>query len=254
MTAPSEFSLAPTEPGELAVRQPPSDPVAKMLSGIIEKGVTADNVAAFDKLLDVYERLQDKDAERQFAAAFIALQADMPGIRASKPVPGKDGSIRYFFAPFEAIMEEVSPLIRRHGFTLTFSSDFRDDRVIQTCTLQHVGGHKRSNSFAARVGQGPPNSSAAQGDGAASTYAKRFALCDCLNIVIEKDNDGAGDDARSVGAFITRDQAQTLREMVKDTASNEAEFLKWCGATSYEQIGESRYDAAFAALNKKPRR
>lgn len=242
----STEQLTVAQPATLALAQ---NPVAAMLEKVIERGITTENVAALEQLVGLYERMQERDAEKQFAAAFVALQADMPRIDAVKPVPNNDGTIRYKFAPYEAIMEQVRPVIQRHGFTVTFSSDVKDGRVVQTCTLQHVGGHKRSNSFGARIGRGPPGSSEAQGDGAASTYAKRFALCDALNIVIEADRDGA--DARNDGAPITRDQAQVLREMVKDTGSDEGAFLRFAGAASYEEIGSARYDGLFAALQRK---
>jgi hypothetical protein len=245
-----QLDIQPHSSTELATHQQPPDPVAQMINAVIERGVTADNVAAIEKLADLYERMQEKKSEREFAAAFVALQSDMPAISATKPVPNNDGTIRYTFAPYEAIMDQVRPVLQRHGFTVTFSSDVREGRVVQTCTLQHVGGHKRSNSFGARIGRGPPGSSEAQGDGAASTYAKRFALCDALNIVIDSDND-----ARSEGPaeVIAPDKALYLRELVKETESDEAAFLRFAGAKTYEEIAADRYAQLVAALNKKRR-
>lgn len=247
-----EFQLThPPAGGELAALQKaPQDGVMNLISQVIERGITQENVAALEKLADLYERLQDKDAERQFAAAFVALQAEIPGIEATKPVPNKDGTIRYRFAPYEVIMEAVRPVLLKHGFTLTFSSDVKEGRVIQTCTLQHVGGHKRSNSFGARIGHGPPGASEAQGDGAASSFAKRYALCDALNIVIETDQD-----ARAEGSAtpITKDEAHYLKELVAETKSDEAAFLKFSGAATYAEIGADRYDRLAAMLHKKQR-
>ena len=237
------LNLIPSGPAPLAIAR---DPVAQMLASVIEKGVTADNVGALEKLCDLYERMQDRNAEREFAAAFVALQADMPPVQAVQPVPNNDGTVRYHFAPYEHIMEQVRPVLQRHGFTVTFSSDVKDGRVIQTCTLQHVGGHKRSNSSGARIGRGPPNSSEAQGDGAASTYAKRFALCDALNIVCERDND-----ARAEGAPLPPEKAIYLRELCNEVKADVAAFLKYAGAESFEAISADRYDALVAALNRK---
>lgn len=220
--------------------------VSGMIQRLIESGNAEQNVAALEKLVGLYERQEERNAEKEFARAFNALQADMPSIEASKAVPNNDGTVRYMFAPYEAIIAAVRPNLQKHGFTVSFSSDFKEGRIIQTCTLQHVAGHKRSNQFGARIGKGPPGSSEAQGDGAASTYAKRFALCDALNITIAHDTD-----ARSDGAPITFEQATTLREMVQETRSNEAAFLRFAGAATYDDIGSARYDELFAALNSK---
>lgn len=242
-----ELSLAAPMPATLAVQS--SEPsVGQMLRDFIAGGITEHNVAAFERLVALRERMEERDAEKQFAAAFVQLQADMPAIQAVKPVPGNNNTIRYTYAPYEDIMEQVKPILQRNGFTVTFSSDIKDGRVVQTCTLQHVGGHKRSNSFAARIGKGPPGSSEAQGDGAASTYAKRFALCDALNIVVERDGD-----ARSEGEFITEDKVQYLREQVKETGFNEASFLRLAGAANYEEISTGKYDVLVNALAMKAR-
>ncbi len=240
--------LIPTEPQELAI-QPGADPVLKMIQKVIDGGVTESNVMALDKLLGVYERLEQRDAEKQFAAAFVRLQAEMPPIAARKEVPNNDKTVRYKFAPYEEIMEVIRPLLLTHGFTVTFSTSYDEHRIIQACTLQHMGGHSRTNSFAARIGRGPPGSSEAQGDGAASTYAKRFALCNALNITIESDSDGA--DVRNDGDVISSDKVQYLREQVKEVGYKEESFLKLAGVESFDAIREGSYGVLTRAIEMK---
>jgi len=223
--------------------------VGQMMQDFIARGVTADNVAAFERLVALKERLDDKQAEREFALAFISLQKEMPEVHATKSVPDKQGNVKFRFAPYEEIMSAVKPMLEKHGFTVTFSMDFKEGRVIQTCTLMHVGGHSRSNQFMARIGSGPPGASECQADGAASTYAKRFALCNALNITVESDTDGQ--DARNEGAPITFDQVAYLKELVRDTKSDEPAFLRYAGAATFEEIGSAKYDMLVKALLKK---
>lgn len=217
-----------------------------MLQAVISKGVTQENVAAIEKLVGLYERMEDKSAEKQFAVAFVDLQSEMKAVKAVKPVPNRDGSIRYKFAPYEELMEQVSPLLKKHGFTVTFSTDYKENRLIKTCTLQHVGGHKRDNSFAVRIGSGPPGATETQADGAAATYAKRGALADCLNIVIEHD-----DDARAEGGSITADQAKELQRRVRETGTDEARFLKYAGSDKFENIPAAKFSLLDENLRKK---
>ena len=233
----------------LATIPPAAPSVGAMLQSAIASGVTTENVAVLEKMMDLYERTQAKEAEKEFARAFAALQGDMPAIQAVKPVPNNDGTIRYRFAPYEEIMAIVRPLLQRHGFTVSFSQSVGDGRITQVCILQHIGGHSRMNSFAVRVGKGPPGSSEAQGDGAASTYAKRHALCNALNITVDADTDGA--DARIEGAPLAPDKVLYLRELVRDTHSDEKLFLKFAGADTFEAIASARYDDLVRALNKK---
>lgn len=247
MTTPQELSLVPQ--GTTAVDRPRAVPsVADMLQAVIERGVSQENVAAVGEIVKLYERMEDKKAEREFAQAFVALQAEMPAVKALRAVPNRDGSTRYNFAPYEEIMDQIAPMLKRHGFTVTFSTDFGEGRLIKTCTLQHVGGHSKSNKFAVRIGSGPPGATDTQADGAASTYAKRFALCDALNIQIDKDSD-----ARAEGGAITADQAEELERRVAETNSNVAAFLKFAGATKFSEIPATKYDLLDSHLSRKER-
>lgn len=231
-------------------RQPAQVPsVAAMLQAVIERGVTQENVGALEKLVGLYERMEEKNAEKAFATAFNALQTEMRGVKATRAVPNNDGSVRYKFAGYEEIMEQVRPMLEKHGFTVTFSTDFAEGRLIKTCTLQHTGGHSKSNKFAVRIGSGPPKATETQADGAASTYAKRFALCDALNILIEHDTD-----ARAEGGPITVDQAAELEHRVAMSNSDKAAFLKLAGAKTYAEIPAAKYSILDELLARKERK
>lgn len=227
--------------------------VADMIQAVIQKGVTAESVAVMESLVGLYERMDARKAEKAFTAAFNALQAEIPHVVAHKPVPNKDGTIRYTFAPFEDIMEQLQSPLQKHGFTVSFTTKFDGGsgvvRLIKTCILTHTGGHSRSTEFAVRVGGGPPGASECQADGAASTYAKRFALCDALNIVIDKDTD-----ARAEGRPITPEQAEELERRVALTNSDKAAFLKFAGAATFAEIMSSKYDMLDQTLRRKEQR
>jgi len=224
--------------------------VAELLEGVVKGGVTSENVAAIERLVGLYERLEEKNSEKAFAAAFVGLQSEMPAVSMTKAVPGNDGRIRYNFAPYEEIMATVRPFLLKHGFTVSFSMSYEDGRITQECTLQHTGGHSRKNKFTCRIGKGPPGSSEAQGDGAASTYAKRFALCNALNIVCEIDEDGKHD-AKNVGAPIAPDKVIFLKEQLKEAHADEAAFLKFAQVTKIEDIGTNDYPRLLAAVQSK---
>lgn len=242
-----DTSITPLPSTQLIVAEPTT---GDLLRAVIDKGVTAESVGVVERLVALKERQEEREAERHFAEAFAALQAELPTIETTKPVPDKHGNIKYHFAPFEEIMRVVRPYLLKRGFSVTFSADFKEGRIFQTCTLMHIKGHSRSNVFMARIGGGPPGASEAQADGAASTYAKRFALCNALNLVTgEPDTD-----ARIEGEPISFDKALFLREQVKETGSDEAAFLRFAGANTYEEIGEARYDTLVRALEAKKRK
>ena len=240
-TADSQITVAPS--GQLTLA---TDPVASMLQKMVDGGITKDNVEALTKLADLYERMQQKDAEKQFAAAFVALQSDLPVIEAQTVIPNRGK-----YEKFEDVMHVVGPLLTKHGFSVSFSMDFKENRILETCHLQHVAGVVKSNSFAVRSGKADSDT---QADCKAATTAKRNALLNCLNIVIRQDAlQNEEGDATLDGAPVTFEQAETLRELVKETKSDEPAFLKWAGASKFEEIAASKYDRVFSALQKKLR-
>lgn len=264
--------LVRQEPQSVAIN--PDNPVAAvtgMLQSVLAQGVTEQNVAALDKLVGLFERMQDKAAEQKFNAAFVALQREMPKVQANRPVMNseqKGGGLRYKFAPFEDIMAQIHPHLMKNGFTLSFSQRYDGPRIIVKCVLRHTAGHHVENETAVRIGKGPPGASDTQADGAASTYAKRFALCDALNIVIGKDTDGMQDDASVDGANITKEQAADFRRRVQISGSDEFAFLRAAQAgdlspdsssteqvhNAYENIPSAMWSELDSLLKKKEAR
>ncbi len=232
--------------------------VAMMLSGVLEAirsgDVTTQHVEVASKMMDLYERNEKRQAEKDFAAALTELQGETIRVQATKAVDVKNGVPRYTFAPYEEIMRTVQPMLTRHGFSVTFDTKIDGDRLYSVCTLTHKAGHSRSNQFAVRFGK-PPGSSDAQGDMSTKSYAKRGALCDALNISIDHD-----DDARMIGKPIGKALAEELRARVI-RCSNEDTFLKYAGVQiepgiaptfdDYAKISEDRYPVLDELLKRK---
>jgi hypothetical protein len=118
--------------------------------------------------------------------------------------------------------------------------------MVSICTLRHIGGFSQSNEFAVRIGGGPPGATETQADGAAKTYAKRGALCDALNIVVEHD-----DDARMIGQPIGKALAEDLEKRVKAVGSDVETFLKYAGASKFEDISDEKWETLDAMLKRK---
>ena len=223
--------------------------IGQLLQAVVQAGITDANVGVLERIVAMKERAEAKQAEREFAIAFHALQSEMPKIQAMDEVPDKQGNVRYVFASYQAIMEEVGPLLLKHGFTVSFDSEHKEQRLVMRCTLTHVGGHSRVTTQMMRYSS-PYGANDTQGDGATATMARRYALCSCLNIVIDRDTDGATNMANE-GQPITFEQAQTLKEMVKEARADEARFLTYAGATSFGKIGSNRYKTLFAELQAR---
>lgn len=225
----------------------PHEPsVGQMLQTFLQNPESAKNVEVAERMFALYERAEARNAEKEFNRAFVMLQADMPVIVAKTAITNRGKYER-----FEDVMQVVSPLLQRHGFTVSFSMVAADNRITETCSLKHTSGHSQSNSFSVRVGRADTET---QADCKAATTAKRNALLNCLNIVIRQDALQSEDDAANEGAFIAWDKAEFLRQQVAETGSDEAAFLRYAGAAKFEEIGENRYAELAAALAKKAKK
>lgn len=228
----TELQLMKPADQDIALAQNPVPNVADMLQAVIKGGVSNENVAALEKLVGLYERMQDRDAEKLFSRAFSDLQGDIPRIKAVHIVPDKNGNQKFKVAKFEEMMEQLAPLLLQHKFTLGFKQSYEKDlplRITVTCILQHTpSGHKTETPFTARVGSGPPGCSEFQADGAASSYCKMRALCQALNILIDR----ADEDPRALGKPVTEQEAKGIMARVKVIGlapNRELSMLKWLG-------------------------
>jgi hypothetical protein len=234
--------MNPKPETQLAVTPEPS--IGVMLQGFLANPEAIKNVEVAERMFALFERSEARRAEREFSAAFVALQKDLPVFVAKSIIPNRGKYERY-----EDLMELLSPILTRNGFTTSFTMDVKENRVIETFHLRHVGGHSQSNSFAVRTG-GRADSDT-QADCKASTTAKRYALINGLNLVIRQDASLNEGDLSLEGAFISFDKAAYLKERVKETGADVARFLKAAGAESFETIGENRYDSLLAQLDRK---
>lgn len=241
----SQLALHPQD------QQPLSIPA--LLRGVIQAGITSDTVAVMKDLLAMNERIEERDAEKQYNIAFVKLQSETGKIEATKAVHNsedKGGGVRYYFAPFEEIMDKVQPLLTHHGFGIEFDSEVAEGRLLAICTLSHVAGHSRSSRFAVRYSK-PPGSSDAQGDMSTLSYAKRGALCSRLNIRIGGMDDDARIEDDTDGATINFKQAAELMEWAEELNADIPAMLKWAGADTFENIPEIKYAGLVALLKKK---
>lgn len=237
------------ERGALVRQEPmavarPVPTVGEMLHAVIERGVTGESVAAVKELVQLYREVQKDDAAKAFAQAFVDLQREMPVIVAHTVIPNRGKYER-----FEDLMNVIGPLLTKHGFVVTFSMDFKENRVLEICTLTHVGGHSRQNSFAVRAG-GKADSET-QADCKAATTAKRNALCNALNIVIRQDCLNEENDASILGECISAAQSDELARRVAETNSDRAAFLRFAGAESFATIASGKYNVLDSSLRKK---
>jgi len=234
----SEQSLEVSRAPELPVARPEPSP-GEMLQAVLSKGITGADVVAVEKLVGLYERMEEKKAEKSYAAALAALQNECQNVIATKEV---DGKFRY--APFLDIWNAVRPAVAHNHFTLQWSQEHLGDKIRVTLTLQHLSGHKRDFYYAMRLGSNAPGTPAgAQAptlDSISESRAKRRLLMDVLNIVVDAVTpaEDAGD-----GTLATEAETDELFKRLvvlepEDQKRHESErrFLALAGVTAWKDI------------------
>lgn len=218
--------------------------IAGLLQSALSQGITKDNADGLGKLLDVFERMEDRKAEQAFNAAFVKLQSELPVIVAQTLITNRGKYER-----FEDVMKVVGPILVTNGFAVSFTNEHKDNRVLETCTLSHIAGHSRQNTFGVRAGKADTET---QADCKAATTAKRNALLNALNIVIRQDCLNAEDDpTMGDDALVTKEQAEEIRGLVRAGRFDEPATLEWLDSKTYEGIAANRYEDAVNYLRPK---
>lgn len=137
-----------------------------------------------DKMLDMQERILNRNAKQAFTADLAAMQAELPLV-------GKagEGHNKAKYAKLEDINEAIRPTLQKYGFAVTFRTKQSDKSLTVTAILSHRMGHSEDTDLILPLDtSGSKN--AVQAVGSTISYGKRYSLCLLLNISTGDDTDG----------------------------------------------------------------
>lgn len=202
--------------------------------------------AKLNGLIDVQERLMNKQAEINFNADFHKLQIDLPRITKDAKIIHK-GKLIATYAKYEAIDEVIRPLLIRHNFSLRFNTEPTGGKIIVTGTLSHRDGHSITDKIPLDIeGGGAKNS--VQGVGSTIAYGKRYLVGMMLNLIFE----GEDDDGASAGRVaMPEQQIAELKDMLiagKATPQETKTFLEYMDVESIDEISATDYEKAKIAI------
>lgn len=178
-------------------------------------------VERIDALIALQERMEARDAEKQFNAAFAAAMLEMPRVakRGAKKM-GDKGTIMY--ATYEDVDAAIRPVETRHGFARSFLTRPADKPgCVMVLRLTHRAGHSISSERYCRPDPGPGRNDT-QAEGSGESYGRRYLTLAIWNIVTV----GADDDANSADP-ISEEQAMDLQEKLDYLAPTPQWFAKW---------------------------
>ena len=155
-------------------------------------------IETLEKLLAMRRELRAEWAREQYFAALALFQAACPIIARTKVVLNTDDTERYRYAPIEAIVKQVGPLLRDHGFSYTTKTDQGDASVTAITEAHHRDGHMEVTTIRMPIDPAP-GMNKSQATVSAFTYARRVSFCGAFGIMTAEDDDdgtGSGDEEK----------------------------------------------------------
>lgn len=187
------------------------------------------NSADMEAVLRMQYQVEDREAKRQWIAAYHAMQNELPAINKNGRIviPGKNGGasrLQSKFATWDHIHEIITPILRRHGFALRFENGNDGGASTVTAVLSHVGGHVEKSGVMRLPIDSSGSKNPTQGVGSATSYGHRYTTISLLNIVTYDDDDG---NKTAPAPSETAGDRDELFEVAEKAAS--------CGLRAYER-------------------
>lgn len=160
---------------------------AQSFMNIVERVATMPdiNMDALERMLNMQERIMARDAESAFNAAMAEMQCEIPTI--AERAKGH-GTIKY--ATLEDISDIVKPIMKTHGFAISFKVEHAAAGLSVTGILMHRAGHREQTTMLLPIDtSGSKN--AVQAVGSSTSYGKRYVMCALLNITTRGEDDDA---------------------------------------------------------------
>lgn len=252
----SSTAIAPRENGSRVVvageRAERAD-VTELLRLAVERGTPVEHL---EKLVDLHERMEARQARRDFAEALAAFQRECPPIAHSKRVEfvtAKGGKVKYSYAELDEIAKVINPILTKHGLSYHWTDTDIDEKgmLVTTCVLSHVGGHSQSSRFKLPT-QNESTASPQQKIGAAETYAKRRSLLSVLGLTTAESDVTAA--AEVDPTPITADEVTHIQDLLHERNIPIARFLTHMEVDAVAKIRAIHYPKAIQAIENFTRR
>ena len=217
--------------------------VMSFMQNIISNNV---DVGVAEKMMDVFERFMLTKQKEAFNHDFVKMQQELPVIkqkRIAKMELKNGGKMSYNFANITDINQQIKPFLEKYNFAVSFEVNQSNGILNATAILMHQQGHSISSSVSVPYdNSGAKN--AVQAIGSASQYARRYALCQLLNIS-QSDDDDDGHSAAFKG--LNDYQAQTIHKLLNDASEAvRTTFINQYGGI--QQVSAGQFNIVVARL------
>lgn len=191
-----EIDFSAAHPPGMVVATVPETPT---IFTVIERAARdpAVDIDKLERLLQMQERLQAKQAQVEFDNAMADAQEQMQQVR--KDSYNLQTKSRY--ASYAALDAAMRPVYSRHGFALSFDTEAAADSYVRVvCCVAHRGGHRQRHQIDmpadGKGAKGADVMTKTHATGSAVQYGKRYLLGMIFNVAL---SDRPDDDGNAAG-------------------------------------------------------
>jgi ERF superfamily protein len=163
---------------------------------LIEKAMEGNQgIEVLERLFQLAKEVRAEQAREAWNASMAEFQKNAPKILKTEKAD-MGGKFTYKYAPLEAIMNAILPLMGPLGLSVSWRNRIEPGKVISNCRISHDLGHfEESGDVPMPVMEDRMGANGAQRVGIALTYSKRYSLLSIAGLAPEDDPDAQGDDA-----------------------------------------------------------
>lgn len=170
----SNNEIVQRESHEVAERPQQQNNPMRLVEMAISQNADVDKL---ERLMDMQERWEQKEARKAFNEAMSEFQSKCPRIVKSKQGHG------YKYATLGDIQAQIRDVAKDCGLSWRWETkETTPDQITVRCIVTHVLGHSQETESMAFIEQPNKMQSRTQMIGVANTYAQRYSLIGALGI------------------------------------------------------------------------
>jgi hypothetical protein len=201
------------------------------------------DIDKMERLLQMQERVMDRQAMMAYSAAMAAMQTELPSIEE------RGQTNNGFYATLEDIVDTVRPIMQKHGFAVSFRIQTQERGIQITGVLMHKDGHREETSMLLPADISG-NKNAVQAFGSSTSYGKRYVLCALLNITTRGQDDNGNASTKAGIKTVTAFQAGQIQRLISQCPATTQEWFSGKYGSAV-QVPYSDFDKLRASLTKR---
>lgn len=224
----------------------PAQPMS-LVEKAMSMGLT--DVSMIEKMMDLQERNERREAEKAYVAAMAAFKENSPKIFKDKDVSygsnNGGSSTAYSHASLGNVTQTVNPELAKHGLSASWDVTQDGASITVKCKVTHKLGHSESTSITGGAdSSGKKNS--IQAVGSTISYFQRYTLLSILGLAThDQDNDG-----NQPVELLSNDQISEIIALMDEKNLAHSHMLNWLKCDSWENVPAFRYEVIKKEIKK----